>query len=197
MAGTLPHAVFVETGLPGPQPAAAFAAELTGCASHAADPAAAVADLPAQVAEFVAWLRRRGEDVPDLVGNWYEVERAPGAGRRASFSLDELPPSPAEGGRWMVWLELAREDLAAALDAAPGAAASLRWVAGQDRSLARELGADDAEDAPGDAVDDLYAARDLLVDAIEVAGPGAPGTRRALRLAIANDRQATAMIAAA
>jgi len=36
-------------------------------------------------------------------------------------------------------------------------------------------------------LDRLYAARDGLTDALAAAGPSAPGVRRALRLAIADD----------
>jgi len=62
----------------------------------------------------------------------------------------------------------------------------LNAIADQDLALARELGG--AADDPGDdAVVRLYAARDLLTDALAAAGPSAGGVRRALRLAIADD----------
>jgi hypothetical protein len=148
--------------------------------------------MPARVAAFTAWLRRCGEPAPAFVGdNWYEVERAAAARaedgiRRAAFSLDELSPSDQEFEAWMSWLELAREDLATTLDEFAADPAQLATVTDQDLMLATEFGAS-AGDLPDDAVDRLYAARDLLTDALAAAGPTHDGVRRALRLAIAND----------
>jgi hypothetical protein len=49
-------------------------------------------------------------------------------------------------------------------------------------------GADSGTDGlGGDPVDRVYAARDVLTDALAAAGPTADGVRRALRLAIADD----------
>jgi hypothetical protein len=123
------------------------------------------------------------------VGNWYEVERATaarvdGTVRRAGFSLDELPPSSSERATWLHWAELAREDLAAALDANPGAAGEADWLAAQDLALVAELGTPVEAPTVG-AVDRLYAARDALMDALDRAPDGA--VRRVLRLAIADD----------
>ncbi len=73
--------------------------------------------------------------------NWYEVERAAAQHgengvRRAAFSLDELSPSDAEFAQWMRWLELAREEVADALDATaaltPDAEAGVQAVAAHD-----------------------------------------------------------------
>ncbi len=191
MAGTLPHAVFVETDVDESGTAVAFAGELPGCASAASDPAAAVAAVPARVAAFVAWLRGHGESLTEPVGNWYEVERVAadrgdGAVRRATFSLDELPPSPAELATWTHWAELAREDVAAALDARPEAVAEAAWVADQDLALARELGGTADIGPDGRPLDRLYAARDALIEALDAAGVDG-AVRRALRLAIADD----------
>src|SRR5215208_6424811 len=125
MAGTMPHAIFIETEVDGPGSYAAYAAELPGCAVFAAGDDEAAGQMPRRVAAFTAWLRDRGEMAPAFVGdNWYEVERAAALDaadgrRRAAFSLDELSPSDAEFQRWVRWLELAREELADALDAAP------------------------------------------------------------------------------
>jgi len=145
-------------------------------------------EMPRRVVEFSDWLRGRDEAVPEFVGdNWYEVERA--AARppaRAAFSLDELPPSAEEFARYLRWLELAREELADAADAAPGADGLLAPVERQDRSFAAELG-QPAERASGAPIDRLYAARDALTAAIEAAGPGGEGVRRILRVAIADD----------
>ncbi|HET9496942.1 MAG TPA: hypothetical protein VFP83_01255 [Candidatus Limnocylindria bacterium] len=190
MAGTLPHAVFVETDIDADGTAAAFAGELPGCAAVAADPGTAVAALPARVGAFVAWLRGHGESLVEPVGNWYEVERAAavrrdGATERASFSLDDLPPSPSELQTWLRWAELAREDLAVALDAQPGAADDAAWLADQDLALAADLGTGGTLPAGLSGLDRLYAARDRLMDGLS-AGPQA-GVRRALRLAIADD----------
>lgn len=208
MAGTMPHAIFIETNADGAGSVAAYAAELPGCATFAASDEEAAAALPRRVERFCAWLRDAGEEAPTFLGdNWYEVERASavpaGEGRegmagmeRAAFSLDELSPSDAEFERWLGWLELAREELAAALDAAGTAVetAPLAAIAAQDERLAAGLGAE-GEAAPADGdrsdpVDRLYAARDRLTDALVAAGPTADGVRRALRLAIADDLHA-------
>jgi hypothetical protein len=199
MAGTMPHAIFVETNADGAGGVAAYAAELPGCAAFAATPDEAAAALPRRVEQFCAWLRDAGEEAPRFVGdNWYEVERAAavpaGASlERAAFSLDELTPGDAEFGTWLRWLELAREELAAALDAA-GADAHVELldrVVDQDLRLARGVGADAPDAAPGaDPIDRLYAARDVLTDALAAAGPMAEGVRRAVRLAITDDLRA-------
>jgi hypothetical protein len=149
------------------------------------------------VVAFGAWLRERGEAVPAVIGdNWYEVERVPAQHgdngvRRAAFSLDELSPSDAEFGQWMRWLELAREDVADALDAAGTLPSDtedvLRAVAKHDIAMAGDLGVTAEAPAAEDAVDALYAARDVLTDALEQAGPAHDGVRRILRLAIADD----------
>ena len=191
MAGTLPHAVFVETDVDESGTAIAFAGELPGCAAAADDATEAVAGVPARVTAFVAWLRDHGESLAEPVGNWYEVERVSadrrdGVVRRATFSLDELPPSTAELATWTHWAELAREDVAHALDGRPDAAADAVWVAAQDLALAAELGG--ATELPPDMppLDRLYAARDVLMDALEATRADGP-FRRALRLAIADD----------
>lgn len=194
MAGTMPHAIFIETNADGAGGVAAYAAELPGCAVFAASDDEAAGAMPKRVAAFSEWLRAAGEESPGYLGeNWYEVERAvaepaDGGLRRAAFSLDELSPSDAEFRRWLAWLELAREELASAIDAADAdpPADLLAGAATQDLRLARDLGAD-MEEPSGDAVDRLYAARDLLTDALEAAGPSADGVRRVLRLAIADD----------
>lgn len=201
MAGTMPHAVFIETNADGAGGVAAYAAELPGCAVFAATDEEAAGAMPRRAESFSAWLRDAGEEGPGHMGeNWYEVERAAAADgpdglQRATFSLDELPPSEAEFERWLRWLELAREELAEAIDAAEGEASGdvLDALSAQDLRLARELGADVAEPA-GDAVDRLYAARDALSDALVAAGPGAAGARRVLRLAIADDLRAAELI---
>jgi hypothetical protein len=195
MAGTLPHAVFVETDLDASGSAVAFAGELPGCAAYGPGPSEAVAAVPARVAAFVGWLRSHGEALTEPVGNWYEVERAPAAAggdevRRASFSLDELPPSAAELATWLHWADLAREDLADALDATPDRAADATWIADQDLNLAADLGARHAALVGGGPLDRLYAARDVLMDALGTAGLDG-GVRRALRLAIADDLRMT------
>lgn len=199
MAGTMPHAVFVETGLPDGG-AAAYAAELPGCAAFAATDGEAVADVPRRVEHFTAWLRERGEQVPSFAGgNWYEVERAAAADEaRASFSLDELPPSEEEFERWLRWLELAREELAEALDDAGYGAApdALSRIERQDAALAGELGGEPPR-ALDDAVDRLYAAREALTDALERAGASGDGVRGVLRLAIADDLRAAELLRAA
>jgi hypothetical protein len=195
----MPHAVFIETDVDGTGGAAAYAAELPGCAVFASDADAAAAEMPRRVSAFTAWLRERGEPAPAFVGdNWYEVERAaavdgPDERRRAAFSLDELSPSDTEFERWMGWLELAREELAGALDAAgeltPDQVQAVEAIIRQDTALARELGSEvgTGSDEAGDPVDRLYAARDTLTDALAAGGPAADGARRALRLAIADD----------
>lgn len=192
MAGTMPHAVFVETGL-ADGAVAAYAAELPGCATFAASDTDAVAAIPRRVARFTAWLRSCGEEAAEFLGdNWYEVERAAATpDARAAFSLDELPPSDAEHERFLRWLELAREELAAALDeCGPEAAAEdLDRIADQDTAFVAALGG--AVPADGaDPIDRLYATRQALTDALEAAGASADGVRRILRLAIADDLRA-------
>lgn len=192
MAGTMPHAVFVETDLPGGG-SAAYAAELPGCAAFAQSDAEAVADIPRRVEQFTSWLRAMGERVPSFAGgNWYEVERAVATGEaRASFSLDELPPSDEELAQWLRWLDLAREELADALDAAgyDAAAGELADIERQDVTFVRQLGGP-APPVFEDPVDRLYAAREALSDALDAAGAGAEAVRRIMRLAIADDLRA-------
>ncbi|MGI8999616.1 MAG: hypothetical protein ACR2GO_07910 [Candidatus Limnocylindria bacterium] len=189
----MPHAIFVETDVDGRGLIGAYAAELPGCAVFAASDDEATAAMPRRVSRFTAWLRSSGEQQADFVGdNWYEVERVPAVdGRRAAFTLDELPPSDAEFAAWMRWLELAREDLAEALDVGdPGATAELLdGIERQDVAFVRELGGG-APELSADPVDRLYAARDALTDALTAAGPYQAGVRRMLRLAIADDLRA-------
>ncbi len=197
MAGTMPHAIFVETDVDGAGLVGAYAAELPGCAVFAATDDEAAGAMPMRVSRFTAWLRDNGEPVPTFVGdNWYEVERAvaveaDGRRRRAAFTLDELPPSDEEFATWLRWLELAREELADALDAGDPSAAGelLDAIERQDVAFVRELGGQ-APEIAADPVDRLYAARDALTDALEAAGSLADGVRRILRLAIADDLRA-------
>ncbi len=191
MAGTMPHAVFVET-FPS-DGVAAYAAELPGCATFDLTDVDAVAAIPLRVARFTAWLRSAGEAAPEFVGdNWYEVERAAATpDARAGFSLDELPPSDEELARYLRWLELAREELADALDACgpESAADALDAIANQDAAFIKALGG--AVPAEGvDPIDRLYANRQALTDALETAGSTGDGVRRVLRLAIADDLRA-------
>jgi hypothetical protein len=197
MAGTMPHAIFVETDVDGQGLVGAYAAELPGCAVFAGSDDEAAGAMPRRVSQFTAWLRANGEPMADFVGdNWYEVERAAATAsdegrRRAAFTLDELPPSDAEFATWLRWLELAREEMADALDSGdPSRAAELLdAIERQDLSFVRELGGH-APTLSSDPVDRLYAARDALTDAIESAGSGHDGVRRVLRLAIADDLRA-------
>lgn len=194
MAGTMPHAIFVETGLDDGSTVAAYAAELPGCAVFGATDVEATNEMPRRVARFVDWLKAAGEQAPLFVGdNWYEVERAavragPDGPRRAAFSLDDLPPSADEFERYLRWLELARELLANAIDAAGEAAplVTLEALERGDRGLAVELGGAPSE-VDGGPVDRLYQARDALTAALEAAGATGDGVRRAIRLAIADD----------
>ena len=190
MAGTMPHAIFVETGLDGGTTVAAYAAELPGCATFGATDEEATGEMPRRVGRYVDWLHAAGEEAPTFVGdNWYEVERAAATdAARASFSLDDLPPSAEEFGRFLRWLELAREALADALDAA-GESLSLdllEQIVRQDRQLAAALGAGPSE-GEGGPIDQLYQARDALTAALEASGASADGVRRSLRIAIADD----------
>lgn len=197
MAGTLPHAVFVETSVDESGRAVAWAGELPGCAALGATPEEAVAAVPGRVSSFIAWLQSHGEPINEPVGNWYEVERvsarpSPDGSGRAAFSLDDLPPSTDELATWLRWAELAREDLATALDAHPADGGALAWLANQDRGLAAALGSSAGAAAAGrpDPVDDLYAARDALVAALASPARSGDGVRRAVRLAIADDLRA-------
>ena len=197
MAGTMPHAIFIETDVDGKGLVGAYAAELPGCAVFASTDDEAAGAMPMRVSRFTAWLRDNGEPVPTFVGdNWYEVERASatdaeGGRRRAAFTLDELPPSDEEFATWLRWLELAREELAEALDEGDPTAAVelLDAIERQDVAFVRELGGQ-APPISTDPIDGLYAARDALTDALEAAGSLADGARRMLRLAIADDLRA-------
>lgn len=194
MAGTMPHAIFIETDVDGG--VVAYAAELPGCAVFAPTDDEAASGMPRRVARFTAWLREQGEEMPSFVGdNWYEVERAAATPeRRAAFSLDDLPPSDAEFAAWLRWLELAREELAEAIDGAPDAdPAAFGAIERQDVAFVRELGGQ-ASPTEGDPIDRLFAARDALSEALEAAGSSADGVRRMLRLAIADDLRAAARI---
>ena len=199
MAGTMPHAIFVETDVDGHGLVGAYAAELPGCAVFAATDEEAAGSMPRRVGRFTAWLRESGEAQPNFVGdNWYEVERAAaldGGRRRAAFTLDELPPTDAEFATWLRWLELAREELAEALDSGdPGSAADvLDAIERQDVGFVRDLGGGAPEVRP-DRIDRLYSARDALTDALEGAGSSHDGVRRMLRLAIADDLRAAAAL---
>jgi hypothetical protein len=203
MAGTMPHAIFIETDVDGNGLVAAYAAELPGCAVFAPSADDAAGAMPMRVSRFTDWLRAQGEVAPNFVGdNWYEVERAPavaadGGRQRAAFTLDELPPSDAEFAAWMRWLELAREELAAALDEGDPAAAIevLDAIERQDVAFTRQLGGS-APDLGDDPIDRLYAARDGLSDALAGAGPTVDGVRRVLRLAIADDLRAAELLRA-
>lgn len=193
MAGTMPHAIFIETDVDDRGLVGAYAAELPGCAVFAPSDDEAATAMPMRVSRFTAWLRNAGEPVPTFVGdNWYEVERAAAHdGRRAAFTLDELPPSDDEFSTWLRWLELAREELAAALDEGDPSVAGeqLDAIERQDVAFATELGGGTPE-MPSDPIDRLYAARDALTEALEAAGPLRDGVRRILRLAIADDLRA-------
>src|SRR3990170_5876703 len=162
MAGTMPHAIFIETDVDGHGLVAAYAAELPGCAVFAASDDEAATAMPMRVSRFTAWLSANGEPAPRFVGdNWYEVERAAAVdGRRAAFTLDDLPPSEEEFATWLRWLELAREELASALDEGdPTAAAEqLDAIERQDMSFVRVLGGA-APELSSDPIDRLYAAR--------------------------------------
>jgi hypothetical protein len=203
MAGTMPHAIFIETDVDGNGLVAAYAAELPGCAVFAPSADDAAGAMPIRVSRFTGWLRAQGEDAPNFVGdNWYEVERAPAVAadvgrQRAAFTLDELPPSDAEFAGWMRWLELAREELAAALDEGDPAPAIevLDGIERQDVAFTRALGGS-APELGDDPIDRLYAARDGLGDALGAAGPAADGVRRVLRLAIADDLRAAELLRA-
>ena len=194
MAGTMPHAIFIETDVDGHGLVGAYAAELPGCAVFAGTDDEAAGAMPMRVSAFTRWLRDHGEPAQAFVGdNWYEVERAAAAdGRRAGFTLDELPPSDDEFATWLRWLELAREELAAALDDADPSTASavLDAIERQDVASVRELD-HAAPELSSDPIDRLYAARNALTNALETAGPYHNSVRRILRLAIADDLRAT------
>jgi hypothetical protein len=75
MAGTMPHAIFIETDVDGDGLVGAYAAELPGCAVFAATDDEAAGAMPRRVSAFTGWLREAGETAPSVVGdNWYEVD---------------------------------------------------------------------------------------------------------------------------
>src|SRR4026207_2450127 len=99
MAGTMPHAIFVETDVDGHGLVGAYAAELPGCAVFAATDEEASGAMPRRVSAFTTWLRANGEAQADFVGdNWYEVERAAagdGGPKRGPVPLRHAPPGGA------------------------------------------------------------------------------------------------------
>ncbi|HEY8170181.1 MAG TPA: hypothetical protein VIH24_03655, partial [Candidatus Limnocylindria bacterium] len=163
----MPHAIFIETDIDRHGLVGAYAAELPGCATFATSADEAAGAMPMRASRFTDWLRRRGEAAPSFVGdNWYEVERAAtGDGRRAAFTLDELPPSADEFSAWVRWLELAREELADAIDAGDPLASAelLDAIERQDIAFVAELGGMAVELTAG-PIDRLYIARDALTD---------------------------------
>lgn len=197
MAGTMPHAIFIETDVDAAGTVAAYAAELPGCATFAPSADEAASAMPMRVSRFTAWLGEAGEQVPSFVGdNWYEVERAPATdGGRAAFTLDELPPSASEFAAWLRWLELAREELADALDTGDPlvAADALDAIERQDVAFVGQLDGP-APELASDPVDRLYAARAALADALAAAGPLRDGVRRILRISIADDLRAAEIL---
>ena len=75
MAGTMPHAIFMELDVDGPGTYAPTPPS-SRCAVFSDSDEAAAAQMPGRVAAFGAWLRERGETAPTVIGdNWYEVER--------------------------------------------------------------------------------------------------------------------------
>ncbi|HEY6608626.1 MAG TPA: hypothetical protein VI277_05465 [Candidatus Limnocylindria bacterium] len=194
MAGTMPHAIFIETDVDRHGLVGAYAAELPGCATFAPSADEAAGAIPMRVSRFTDWLRDRGEAAPSFVGdNWYEVERAAATnGRRAAFTLDELPPSSSEFAAWLRWLELAREELADAIDVGDPLAAAelLDAIERQDIAFVADLGGSAAE-LSSEPIDRLYIARDALTDALAASGPFQDGVRRILRIAIADDLRAS------
>ena len=81
MAGTMPHAIFMEPDVDGPGTYAAYAAEFPGCAVFSDSEEAAAAQMPGRVAASGAWLRDRGETAPTVIGT--KVTCAPSAWYRA------------------------------------------------------------------------------------------------------------------
>jgi hypothetical protein len=61
MAGTMPHAIFIETDVDGQGLVGAYAAELPGCAVFAGTDDEAAAAIPMRVSRFTAWLKASGE----------------------------------------------------------------------------------------------------------------------------------------
>ena len=200
MAGTLPHAVFVETDLDGDGDGSRVrrgAARLRGGGDR---PGRRGGEVPARVTAFVG-VASRPRGVAGRAGRQLVRGGARRGGPsakmscgRATFSLDELPPSPVEMATWLHWADLAREDLAEALDARPRDGGRCGMARDQDLALARDLGARRRPSADGlSSLDRLYVARDALIDALVAAGPDG-ATRRVLRLAIADDLRMTERI---
>src|SRR5438045_629057 len=90
MAGTMPHAIFVETGLDGGSTVAAYAAELPGCATFAADGAEAGA------AQDIALVRSIGGEATSSTGD--PIDRLYAARDELVAALDAGGPS-ADGAR--------------------------------------------------------------------------------------------------
>ena len=177
---------------------AAYAAELPGCATFAGDRRRRrAAEMPRRVEPIhrVAAEQRRGVARPSSVttGTRSSAEAlAPGRWRAPPSPSTSSPPSGEEWVRWLRWLELAREDLADALDAAPPAIAApvAAAIAAQDEAFVASLGGRRRRTAAADPLDRCYAARDALTDRARGARCGRRGRAPGLRLAIADDLRA-------
>ena len=196
MAGTMPHAIFMEPDVDGPGTYAAYAAEFPGCAVFGDSDEVAAAAMPARVAAFGAWLRERGQTAPTVIGdNWYEVDGRPpstastACDARPSAWMSCRPPTPSSRSGCAGWSWRAKTLPTRWMRPAPSHPMSRPtpglWPA-HDLAMAGRL-ATRRRAGCGRPVDALYAARDLLTDALEQAGPARDGVRRVLRLAIADD----------
>ena len=183
MAGTMPHAIFVETDVDGPgtsppTPPSFPAVPSSATVTRRPRPRCP----PRRVLRRLAARARREPRRPSIGDNWYEVERAAAQHgengvRRAAFSLDELPPSDAEFAHGCAGWSWRAKTLADALDAA---GSRTRWRGrrpGRGRA-GRGHGGRDRRRPPMRRPRTtrwmrLYAARDLLTDALEQAGPAA------------------------
>ena len=90
MAGTMPHAIFIETDVDGNGLVGAYAAELPGCAVFAATDDEAAAAMPRRVSRFTGWLQggrrvagrlRRRQLVRGRAGSGGRGRRGPPASR--------------------------------------------------------------------------------------------------------------------
>ena len=195
MAGTMPHAIFIETDVDGHGLVGAYAAELPGCAVFAATDDEAAGAMPRRVSRFTAWLRSNGEAQAELRRRQLVRGRAgrgaDGGHRRAhsrSTSCRRATPSSPPGCAGWSWRARSwpRRSTPATR---PRPRTLLDAIERQDVVFVRDLGGG-APELSTDPIDRLYAARDALTDALEAAGPTHDGVRRMLRLAIADDLRA-------
>jgi hypothetical protein len=175
--------VYLEIGAGGATRAWALA--LPGVAVDAAAPEAALAALPAAVAEEVAWLAAAGHPWPHAAEplEFIETERVDTSVKleegaaRALFKWDLRPTTPADVAAALARLDLACRAIEAAHAGAPPVATTpvgLRLIETADRLvwLLSRLGTRPVHVLPGGALPRLQAAERIAVERLSNLLPG-------------------------